>query len=297
MEIRKNQDISDVRFYLIRHQTLALQLHAGLREGINPYISETPSSNASWPRLPGQYEDAETGLYYNFHRYYDPDTGRYIQSDPIGLAGGWSRFAYVNGSPLIYIDPYGLFGLADMPTAPDWVVNGVAGFGDTLSFRITYYMRYVMDANGSVDRCSSAYKNGEWTAIGMSVAFGEAHLGRNAVNQMGQGGLGRGIGRLVSDGRTWGSVRDTWSTAAGNGERWLAAHGVSLHHWLIPQRFKKINAGYNYMPISAGFNRWMNGSTKGRKFVERGFRVAVVTIYSAPPITAALSSDDCACQE
>ena len=58
--------------------------------------------------LPGQYRDSETGLSYNWHRYYDSTTGRYLQPDPVADLGR-SRFAYARQNPLRLIDPAGLY--------------------------------------------------------------------------------------------------------------------------------------------------------------------------------------------
>jgi RHS repeat-associated protein len=63
--------------------------------------------NACPFRWPGQYEDAETGLYYNRFRYYDPESGRYTSQDPIGLTGGRALYGYVH-DPATSIDPLGL---------------------------------------------------------------------------------------------------------------------------------------------------------------------------------------------
>ena len=61
-------------------------------------------------RFPGQYYDAETGTHYNYFRDYEPGTGRYVQSDPIGLGGGQNSYAYVTSQPVNQIDVYGLWG-------------------------------------------------------------------------------------------------------------------------------------------------------------------------------------------
>ncbi len=60
-------------------------------------------------RFPGQYYDEETGLHYNYHRYYDPKKGRYLTPDPIGLDGGINPFAYTENNPINYIDHDGKF--------------------------------------------------------------------------------------------------------------------------------------------------------------------------------------------
>jgi RHS repeat-associated protein len=79
--------------------------------GNNP-ADEDPDANSvafDLPlRLPGQRYDAETGLHYNYYRDYDPLVGRYIQSDPIGLAGGLNSFIYGKADALRHVDLVGL---------------------------------------------------------------------------------------------------------------------------------------------------------------------------------------------
>ncbi|NHZ33399.1 RHS repeat-associated core domain-containing protein [Massilia rubra] len=70
-------------------------------------------------RFPRKYYEKETNLYCNHYRDFDPQTGRYVQSDPIGLAGGINTYGYALGNPVSYADPSGL--LVPPPSVVTWV--------------------------------------------------------------------------------------------------------------------------------------------------------------------------------
>ena len=85
--------------------------------------NENPSGLGAFQfnlRFPGQYYDVETGTHYNYMRDYDPVTGRYVQSDPIGIATGPSTYGYAIANPLGSKDPLGLFPITGNWCGPTW---------------------------------------------------------------------------------------------------------------------------------------------------------------------------------
>jgi len=99
-------------------------------ENTEPFGNSLPEDNPSglgsfeFPlRFPGTYADRETGLFYNYFRDYDPQTGRYIQPEPLGIAGDINLYRYARNNPLTYIDPDG-----------QQAIGGAAGGGATGGF-------------------------------------------------------------------------------------------------------------------------------------------------------------------
>ncbi|NHZ83892.1 hypothetical protein F2P44_32175 [Massilia sp. CCM 8695] len=160
-------------------------------DSANPFGEDPPDENpirvgnfAFNLRFPGQYYDRETNLHYNYYRDYDPQTGRYVQSDPIGLDGGMNTFGYVNGNPLSYIDPLGLF---EWPSLPQGVTDFSAGMGDAMLLGQGQLLRDLFDVSGGINMCSPEYSNGEWAGMAASAATGLA----GGVRAAGAAGVGK----------------------------------------------------------------------------------------------------------
>jgi len=144
--------------------------------------------------------DAETGLYYYRARYYDGTVGRFLQEDPIGIAGGPNAYIYASNDPINQFDPFGL-------DAIDVVANAAAGFGDAISFGITEFVREKMQINDVVDRCSWGYRAAWWIGFIHSNALGASSLfngGSRTILWSGKGArqlaeAAKGNGKLLSD--------------------------------------------------------------------------------------------------
>ncbi|MBX3613591.1 MAG: DUF2235 domain-containing protein [Burkholderiaceae bacterium] len=146
-------------------------------------------------RLDGQYFDAETGLHDNVLRTYDPDAGRYLEPDPLGLAAGLDPFAYADGNPLVATDPLGLILFAFDGTGNGATglngedVSNVRKFFEQYEDPAKWYMAGVgrddLDsgiAGGALDwaQASTARARVDWMLGTLDGFLGDAWIGKTA---------------------------------------------------------------------------------------------------------------------
>ncbi|WP_438827960.1 DUF6531 domain-containing protein [Streptomyces tropicalis] len=106
-----------------------------------------PSSADCRLRFPGQYADAETGLHYNYFRYYDPETACYLSQDPMGLKPAPNPSVYIR-HPGTWSDPLGLYGCELEDLGGGWYRSPEGldyGPGSAEGHRITHVMQHTRD--------------------------------------------------------------------------------------------------------------------------------------------------------
>jgi RHS repeat-associated protein len=149
-------------------------------------------------RFPGQYFQIETGLAYNWHRTYDPVTGRYTQPDPLRFVDGPSVYAYAGNSPFMETDPTGELGIA----------GAFVGGGADLAWQLFN--------NGGRIGCI------DWGQVGLSAVMGS--FGGNLMQ----------IGRWGSKTKWFWQVKwDKFNTVSKRlrGRNGLVGSRNDLHHW------------------------------------------------------------------
>ena len=128
-------------------------------------VSSITGSASLDMRFPGQWFQLESGFHHNWHRTYDPTTGRYLQPDPLGMPDGPSRWAYARSAPSMYVDPTGQV----VPLAA-WAVGAAATAWTGLEIGLSIYDIYSL-GNVWLDPCSTGLDRGITTAATAAGIF------------------------------------------------------------------------------------------------------------------------------
>ena len=162
-----------------------------------PFGSTSPNDNPSvlgafdFPlRFPGQYADRETNLHYNYYRDYDPGAGRYLEPEPLGLAGDTNLFRYARNNALRFIDPDG--------QAPIQIPGGSASIGLSASVPVFGPLSLGGGSGVTIRRCcsSSGHVNNEWLwtarfGVGLGMSYQMTASGRGTISPIHIGGFPR----------------------------------------------------------------------------------------------------------
>ena len=177
-------------------------------------------------RFPGQVFDGQAGLHYNYFRDFDPAVGRYIESDPIGLAGGsYSTYAYAGNLPVLFVDPSGLADLNLLDPTP-------GGHDSTGTY-----------AGGNV-----------WSIPGVYTVAGHGNPGNMEDDRNGYKPLyPADLAKLIQDDPNW-NHKPVMLGACNTGQAWENGHG-GKSHW---DSFAQMLGNLLGVPVTAplGFARY-----------------------------------------
>jgi RHS repeat-associated protein len=148
-------------------------------------LRELEGSRHACPfRWPGQYEDAETGLYYNRFRYYDPEAGTYLSQDPIGLDGGPALYAYVP-NPLAETDPLGLKKCGGGKTHVFWSSGGNPRVKKAAQKWARENGGTTLEMTGKGNLLERTTKGLDWIEVGPAWDKASKHFAKRAAKQGG----------------------------------------------------------------------------------------------------------------
>ena len=207
--------------------------------GLGP--NENPSGLGSFTynlRFPGQYYDSETTLNYNYHRYYGSALGRYVQSDPVGLAGGFGTYTYVGNSPVSSIDPAGLYRLIN--TTEHWGYSSDVSLARTQGFLGRSLCKCVcVEGTWKLEECSNSFDIRVQIHPGLT-ASGLAFAQRSELDHVRD--LYRGIPRIVRAGNDAEWVIKLMTFLSKSDCEYTASDVVTEAVWAVRQVISKESA-------------------------------------------------------
>jgi len=162
-----------------------------------PYGGQALGTPEDGPGYTGHVNDADSGLVYMQARYYDPEVGRFLSTDPASGAAGsvlaFSRFTYANNNPVMNVDPDGR---QTVPGSIDWQAEGMMQSWQTTGREVTLPTLVSLAPGGGILVCAvQGCGGGEWAMAAVPFVGGELRGASRAIN------AGERMAQIASKGR------------------------------------------------------------------------------------------------